>query len=286
LREPIGVTYQRAEKLGALGFDIPRLDLKSAPEIRMTGADLRACQDGKTISLQNLLVASAGTQEAVAETYERLRKLSSLGFKVPDLDTNALQEFTVSEADRLLLWSDNKITILRLLAASCILGETLADTFRRAERLAKVVNVSLSQPEDLRLLAISREDFLSLTAVGLTRAVANEKSLDSNHGLLDKLRLSLTGFRNIPDNSISELEVTRLLQLRQFLLKSLGVKPQGRGMGLLHFAATLEKVNFRFDTPVSYKEITVAGLAMCESPALVSTRLQKFEKFGLRIQGR
>jgi hypothetical protein len=288
--EPVNVTYGRAEKLAKLGFRLEKLDLSNVPEIRVSGVDLSHLDVSKNVSVHHLLTASAKAGVTVFEIYERYLRLAPLGVRVPKIDREAAKAISLGQSDLPLLWSDNRVTIFRLLAAACILREPFANTFERAKRLTAFgISVPKLNFTDLKLPIIDREDFLSLTAVGIIRAAASEKKTTVKlaqpvESLMTKLRKSFT---KRGDNQEPRLESdTRLLaKVRRYLKESVEWSSTGRGAGLLRLAAKLDAVDFRLDTTVSRREINLVAFIMCEQTALVSARLQKFARFGLRVRG-
>lgn len=282
LDEPVNTTYERAVRLAKLGLTLTASDLSNV-SIRVSAADLQAVGDSPTISTYQLLRASLKAGQAVLETYERLQGLAPIGIHVQEIVAEIGKDFRVSEEDDFLIWSDNKLTIIRLLAAACILQEPLAKIFERAKRLTRVgVAIPHLSTIDLKLSTIDREDFLSLVALGIIREVSKTKSINPEQNLMARIYRTLTN-KTLSEPSPMESDIHLLSKVEQYLRDSTKWASAGRGAGILHLAKILDDVDFQVDAIISRTELVVAALVIGESFTMVSARLRKFETLGLQI---
>ncbi|MBW4474909.1 MAG: caspase family protein [Stenomitos rutilans HA7619-LM2] len=194
LNEPVAETLKRFQKFVPIGLELPDLDIKSIGDISITQEDLiilseelDGVMEGKIawsearLPVAQLVRASQRLNETVLDTFNRLRRFTSLGLQLPlvdfetSADLNPTREDSIafleddSQVTNLLYWKqrstwlNDQVTPAHLVVAATRLNEPVAESFRRFQRF---VPLGLQVPEvNLESLASLVENKDNLIAI-------------------------------------------------------------------------------------------------------------------------
>ena len=152
LNETVAETLKRLQKFIPLGLEVPEVEPESLGNFSATSEDLVALSsqlDGQypywhnRISLAQLILAAKRLNESIAKTLKRLQKFIPLGLEVPEIDSESLDNFTVTEEDLIALspsldgksaLDKDQVSPAHIVLAANKLKDSIAQTFQRLQR--------------------------------------------------------------------------------------------------------------------------------------------------------
>jgi Caspase domain len=161
LNETVATTLKRLQRFIHLGVDVPILDPDLLGDFTANLDDITALSQDldrhepwleSEISLHHMFRVSMWTKMSVANILSRLRRLEPLGFIVPEINTELLEDLTVTQADLIVLsqdldgatpWIEGEVTDFHLTCAAQRLNEPIEATLKRLDRFVEILNLKL-----------------------------------------------------------------------------------------------------------------------------------------------
>jgi hypothetical protein len=202
LNEPVAQTLKRLQKFTPLGLEVPEVEPESLGDLSATPEDLIALSEkldgeisyeGDRMSLAQVILAAKQLNEHIAKTLKRLQKFVPLGLEVPEIDSESLYNFTVSEKDLIALSKslDGRIALdkdqvppAHIVLAADKLKESITQIIKRLERFVplglEIPQVNLDYLENLTP---------TLEDLTLLRIIQWEKQVSPTHIIMAALTL-------------------------------------------------------------------------------------------------
>jgi len=208
LNEPVAETLKRLQKFTRLGLEVAEVEPESLGDLSATPEDLIAlsekldgeiCYEGDRISLAQVILAAKQLNEPIAKTLKRLQKFIPLGLEVPEIDSESLDNLTVTEKDVIALskslngrsaLNKDQVPPAHIVLAADKLKESITQTIKRLERF---VPLGLELPQvdfnALENLSPTPED-LTVLSENLYRSQAlPEKQVSPAHVIMAAVKL-------------------------------------------------------------------------------------------------
>jgi hypothetical protein len=163
LNETLATTLKRLQRLIPLGVEIPETNPDLLGDFIANQDDLIALSQDldqrepwleNEVSLNHILRVSMWIKQPVAKILPRLQKLAPLGFKVPIIDLELLNDLIVTQADLIVLSQDldglepsikDEVNDFHITCASERLNEPVKVTLERLHRFAAILNLKLPE---------------------------------------------------------------------------------------------------------------------------------------------
>ena len=164
LREPVIITLQRLQRFIPLGLEIPKIeDFRALENYTVTQEDITVLSRNANgegglyedlVPPLHIFQAAIKLNEPISKILERLEKFVPLGLKLPEIDLDALGDFTPTREDLIPFTEDfdgtrpfleGGIHPSRIFTAAYILGESIPTTLERMRRLAPLLGVTLPE---------------------------------------------------------------------------------------------------------------------------------------------
>jgi hypothetical protein len=208
LNEPVAETLKRLQKFTPLGLEIPKVEPECLGDLSSTPEDLIAlsekldgeiCYEGDRISLAQVILAAKQLNEPIAKTLKRLQKFVPLGLEVPEIDSESLYNFRVTEKDLIALSKSldgrsaldkDQVPPAHIVLAADKLNESITQTIKRLERF---VPLGLEIPQvdfgSLENLTPTPEDLTALSENLYRSQALPEKQVSPAHIIMATVRL-------------------------------------------------------------------------------------------------
>jgi hypothetical protein len=165
LNENIAKTLKRAQRFIPLGVNVSEANPIDLGDFTVNQDDLITLSynlDQKEpwiedeINLNHILRVSMWLKQPVVNVLIRLQKLAPLGFKVPEISLELLDNLIVTQADLIVLsqdldgaepWLKGKVTDFHITCASERLNEPVKVTLKRLHRFAAMLNLKLPEKD-------------------------------------------------------------------------------------------------------------------------------------------
>jgi hypothetical protein len=156
LNETVATTLTRLQRFIHLGVEIPNLDPNLLGDFTANLDDLTVLSQDldqnepwleSEISLHHIFRISMWLKTPVTNILSRLQRLAPLGFIVPEVNTETLEDLIVTQADLIILsqdldgtepWIEGEVTDFHLTCAAQRLNEPIEVTLKRLDRFAKI----------------------------------------------------------------------------------------------------------------------------------------------------
>lgn len=163
LNETLATTLKRLQRLIPLGVEIPETNPDLLGDFIANQDDLIALSQDldqkepwleNEVSLNHILRVSMWLKQPVANILTRLQRLAPLGFKVPIIDIELLNDLIVTQADLIVLsqdldglepWIKDEVNDFHITCASERLNEPVKVTLERLHRFAAILNLKLPE---------------------------------------------------------------------------------------------------------------------------------------------
>ncbi len=163
LNETLATTLKRLQRFIPLGVEIPETNPDLLGDFIANQDDLIALSQDldqrepwleNEVSLNHILRVSMWLKQPVAEILTRLQKLAPLGFKIPIIDIELLNDLIVTQADLIVLsqdldglepWIKDEVSDFHITCASQRLNEPVKVTLERLHRFAAILNLKLPE---------------------------------------------------------------------------------------------------------------------------------------------
>ncbi|MEH2205265.1 MAG: caspase family protein [Nostoc sp.] len=178
LGHPIDTIFKRLQRFETLGLQLPKVNLQYISELSIIPEDillLSSNLDGKTplredkISVIHLILASQNFSEPIASIIVKLKRFEVFGLKLPQLDLETIKDISITEQDLIAISKNldgkapflEEISTIHLIIASDRLNESIANTFKRLQKL-EVLKIKLPSfaSELLDNISITSEDII------------------------------------------------------------------------------------------------------------------------------
>ncbi len=113
LNEPVANTVKRFQRFKAVGLDMPKIDVDSLGDLRITEKDLVILsyqlrgffkwKDAVSISAESIIRAAVKLNEPIANTVKRFQRFSALGFEMPEINVDSLGDLRPTAEDLVIL---------------------------------------------------------------------------------------------------------------------------------------------------------------------------------------
>lgn len=162
-RESISFALDRLAPFLKAGFRLRHsIDLSNVGDLVFSPEEVEAVAADGSITMMQILRASAKRGEPVATVFDRMKRLEMLGLEFPVVDLKTVGDLKLSEAD-LEAISDDGIAPLELVRVSAKQGESVGTTLARLQRLKTFgIAVPDAKPDSLHDLTFSEQELVPL----------------------------------------------------------------------------------------------------------------------------
>lgn len=161
LNETVAETIKRVQRFMPLGVELPETNPDSIGDFTVNYDDLIALSQDldanepwleTEVSLNHILRVSMWLKQPVANILTRLQKLSPLGFKIPEINLELLDNLIVTQTDLIVLsddldgaepWIEGEISPFHITCAAQRLNEPITKTLQRFNRFIEILNLKL-----------------------------------------------------------------------------------------------------------------------------------------------
>jgi hypothetical protein len=156
LNETVATTLTRLQRFIPLGVEVPNSDPNLLGDFMANLYDITALSQDldqnepwleSEISLHHIFRVSMWLKMPVTNILSRLQRLAPLGFILPEVDTELLEDLIVTQADLIVLsqdldgaepWIEGEVTDFHLTCAAQRLNEPIEVTQKRFDRFARI----------------------------------------------------------------------------------------------------------------------------------------------------
>lgn len=163
LNETVATTLKRLQRFIPLGVEIPETNPDLLGDFIANQDDLIALSQDldqrepwleNEVNINHILRVSMWLKQPVAKILTRLQKLAPLGFKIPIIDLELLNDLIVTQADLIVLsqdldglepWINAEVSDFHITCASERLNEPVKVTLERLHRFSAILNLKLPE---------------------------------------------------------------------------------------------------------------------------------------------